>query len=236
MALFGEKYGDDVRVLDIGFSRELCGGVHVQRTGDIGLFKIITEMGVASGVRRIEAVAGEVALQWVQNLNAQMVKVAHLMRCPAPELNDRVVALQEQNKGLEKQLEQARAKLATDIAATLAAQATLFGAGGFKLLAVRVEGVESKSLRSLVDQLKDRLKSCIVILATVEQDKIALAAGVSNDLTKQYKAGALVEFVAKQVGGKGGGRPDMAMGGGTEVAGLAQALKNVPQWVEQQGL
>jgi alanyl-tRNA synthetase len=233
-ALFGEKYGDDVRVLDIGFSRELCGGVHVRRTGDIGLFKIISEMGVASGVRRIEAVAGEVALQWVQNLNAQIVKAALLMRCPVPELNDRVVALQDHNKGLEKQLEHARAKLATDIAATLAAQAVLVEAGGFKLLAVRVDGIESKSLRSLVDQLKDRLKSCIVILAAVEQDKIALVAGVSGDLTKQYKAGALVEFVAKQVGGKGGGRPDMAMGGGTEVAGLAQALAKVPQWVEQQ--
>ena len=236
MALFGEKYGDDVRVLDIGFSRELCGGVHVSRTGDVGLFKIVGEMGVASGVRRIEAVAGDVALEWVQNLNAQMNKVAHLMRCPASELNDRIMALQEQNKGLEKQLDQSRAKLATDIAATLAGQATVFEAGDFKLLAVRVEGIESKALRSLVDQLKDRLKSCIVILAAVDQDKVALAAGVSADLTKRYSAGALVDHVAKQIGGKGGGRPDMAMGGGTDVAGLAQALAGVPNWVQQQAL
>jgi alanyl-tRNA synthetase len=236
MALFGEKYGDDVRVLDIGFSRELCGGVHVSRTGDVGLLKIVGEMGVASGVRRIEAVAGDVALEWVQNLNAQMNKVAHLMRCPASELNDRIMALQEQNKGLEKQLDQSRAKLATDIAASLAGQATVFEAGDFKLLAVRVEGIESKALRSLVDQLKDRLKSCIVILAAVDQDKVALAAGVSADLVKQYSAGKLVDFVAKQIGGKGGGRPDMAMGGGTDVAGLAQALAGVPNWVQQQAL
>jgi len=223
-------------VLDIGFSRELCGGVHVSRTGDVGLLKIVGEMGVASGVRRIEAVAGDVALEWVQNLNAQMNKVAHLMRCPASELNDRIMALQEQNKGLEKQLDQSRAKLATDIAASLAGQATVFEAGDFKLLAVRVEGIESKALRSLVDQLKDRLKSCIVILAAVDQDKVALAAGVSADLVKQYSAGKLVDFVAKQIGGKGGGRPDMAMGGGTDVAGLAQALAGVPNWVQQQAL
>ncbi len=234
MALFGEKYGDDVRVLDIGFSRELCGGVHVSRTGDVGLFKIVGEMGVASGVRRIEAVAGDVALEWVQNLNNQINKAAHLMRCPVTELNDRIMALQEQNKGLEKQLDQSRAKLATDIASSLASQATVFAVGDFKLLAVRVEGIESKTLRSLVDQLKDRLKSCVVILATVDHDKVALAAGVTSDLTKRYSAGALVEHVAKQIGGKGGGRPDMAMGGGTDIAGLAQALASVPEWAEQQ--
>jgi len=234
MALFGEKYGDDVRVLDIGFSRELCGGVHVSRTGDIGLFKITNEMGVASGVRRIEAVAGEVAVDWVQNLNSQITKVAQLMRCPVPELNGRVLALQDQNKVLEKQLDQARVKLATDIAATLAGQAIVQEAGEFKLLALRVEGVESKALRSLVDQLKDRLKSCVVILAVVDQDKVALVAGISADLTKRYSAGALVDHVAKQIGGKGGGRPDMAMGGGTDVAALAQALAGVSQWVQQQ--
>ncbi len=234
MALFGEKYGDDVRVLDIGFSRELCGGVHVSRTGDVGLFKIVGEMGVASGVRRIEAVAGDVALEWVQNLNAQINKVAHLMRCPVTELNERIMALQEQNKGLEKQLDQSRAKLATDIAASLASQATVFETGGFKLLAVRVEGIESKALRSLVDQLKDRLKSCVVVLAAVDHDKVALAAGVSADLTKRYSAGALVDHIAKQIGGKGGGRPDMAMGGGTDIAGLAQALASVPKWAQQQ--
>lgn len=234
MALFGEKYGDDVRVLDIGFSRELCGGVHVSRTGDVGLFKIVGEMGVASGVRRIEAVAGDVALEWVQNLNTQINKVAHLMRCPVTELNERIMALQEQNKGLEKQLDQSRAKLATDIAASLASQATVFETGDFKLLAVQVEGIESKALRSLVDQLKDRLKSCVVVLATVDHDKVALAAGVSADLTKRYSAGALVDHIAKQIGGKGGGRPDMAMGGGTDIAGLAQALASVPKWAQQQ--
>ena len=156
------------------------------------------------------------------------------MRCPVTELNERIMALQEQNKGLEKQLDQSRAKLATDIAASLASQATVFETGDFKLLAVQVEGIESKALRSLVDQLKDRLKSCVVVLATVDHDKVALAAGVSADLTKRYSAGALVDHIAKQIGGKGGGRPDMAMGGGTDIAGLAQALASVPKWAQQQ--
>lgn len=233
MALFGEKYGDAVRVLDIGFSRELCGGVHVSRTGDIGLFKIISESGVASGVRRVEAIAGDVALNWVLNLNAQAAKSSQLMRCPVSEINERVVALQEQTKTLEKELEQARAKLATDIAASLAAESKVFETGGFKFLAVRVDGVETKALRGLVDQLKDRLKSCVVLLAAVEQDKISIAAGVTADLSKRYSAGALVDHVAKQIGGKGGGRPEMAMGGGTDLASLPKALASVPDWLEK---
>lgn len=231
MALFGEKYGDSVRVLDIGFSRELCGGVHVTRTGDIGLLKIVSESGVASGVRRVEAIAGEVALDWVQHLNAQVNQIAHTLRCPAPEVNERIVAMQEHAKSLEKELEQSRAKRATDMAATLASQAQTL-ASGVKFVAVQVKGVESKSLRGLVDQLKDRLTSCVVLLALVEQDKVSLVAGVTQDLTGRYAAGELVGFVAKQIGGKGGGRPEMAMGGGTDVASLTRALAGVPEWLD----
>ena len=232
MALFGEKYGDTVRVLDIGFSRELCGGTHVARTGDIGLFKVVSEGGVAAGVRRIEAVTGSNALAWVQNLNATAQRAAAALKTQPAELPERIALLQEQLKAVEKELEQARAKLASSAGNALTDQALTLGAG-FKLLVTEVQGVDPKDLRSMVDQLKDRLKSAVVLLAARSADgKISLVGGVTADLSGKIKAGDLVGFVAAQVGGKGGGRPDMAMGGGTDVAALPGALARVKAWAE----
>jgi alanyl-tRNA synthetase len=235
MALFGEKYGDTVRVLDIGFSRELCGGTHVARTGDIGLFKVVSEGGVAAGVRRIEAVTGGNALAWVQNLNATAQRAAAALKTQPAELPERIALLQEQLKAVEKELEQARAKLASSAGNALTDQALTLAAG-FKLLATEVQGVDPKDLRSMVDQLKDRLKSAVVLLAARSADgKISLVGGVTADLSGKIKAGDLVGFVAKQVGGKGGGRPDMAMGGGTDLAALSGALASVKAWAESHG-
>jgi alanyl-tRNA synthetase len=232
MALFGEKYGDTVRVLDIGFSRELCGGTHVARTGDIGLFKVVSEGGVAAGVRRIEAVTGGNALAWVQNLNATAQRAAAALKTQPAELPERIAMLQEQLKAVEKELEQARAKLASSAGNALTDQALTLGAG-FKLLVTEVQGVDPKDLRSMVDQLKDRLKSAVVLLAARSADgKISLVGGVTADLSGKIKAGDLVGFVAAQVGGKGGGRPDMAMGGGTDLAALPGALASVKAWAE----
>ena len=232
MALFGEKYGDTVRVLDIGFSRELCGGTHVARTGDIGLFKVISEGGVAAGVRRIEAVTGGNALAWVQNLNATAQRAAAALKTQPAELPDRIALLQEQLKGVEKELEQARAKLASSAGNALTEQALALAAG-VKLLVTEVQGVDPKDLRAMVDQLKDRLKSAVVLLAARSADgKISLVGGVTADWSSKIKAGDLVGFVAAQVGGKGGGRPDMAMGGGTDLASLQGALASVRAWVE----
>ena len=232
MALFGEKYGDSVRVLDIGFSRELCGGTHVARTGDIGLFKVVAEGGVAAGVRRIEAVTGSNALAWVQNLNATMQRAAAALKTQAAELPERIGLLQEQLKSVEKDLEQARAKLASNAGNALTEAAVEMPAG-FKLLVTEVKGVDPKDLRSMVDQLKDRLKSAVVLLATSSADgKISLVAGVTPDLSSKIKAGDLVGFVAGQLGGKGGGRPDMAMGGGTDLAALSASLASVKAWID----
>ncbi|MEI7569851.1 MAG: alanine--tRNA ligase [Alcaligenaceae bacterium] len=232
MALFGEKYGDTVRVLDIGFSRELCGGTHVARTGDIGLFKVVSEGGVAAGVRRIEAVTGSNALAWVQNLNATAQRAAAALKTQPAELPERIALLQEQLKGVEKELEQARAKLASSAGNALTDQAIAMPAG-FKLLVTEVQGVDPKDLRSMVDQLKDRLKSAVVLLAARSADgKISLVGGVTADLSGKIKAGDLVGFVAGQIGGKGGGRPDMAMGGGTDLAALPGALSGVKGWLE----
>jgi alanyl-tRNA synthetase len=232
MALFGEKYGDTVRVLDIGFSRELCGGTHVTRTGDIGLFKVVSEGGVAAGVRRIEAVTGENALAWVQNLNATAQRAAAALKTQTAELPERITMLQEQLKGVEKELEQARAKLASSAGNALIDQALTL-AVGFKLLVTEVQGVDPKDLRSMVDQLKDRLKSAVVLLAARSGDgKISLVGGVTADWSSKIKAGDLVGFVAKQIGGKGGGRPDMAMGGGTDLKALSGALASVKAWAE----
>jgi alanyl-tRNA synthetase len=231
MALFGEKYGDTVRVLDIGFSRELCGGTHVERTGDIGLFKIVSEGGVAAGVRRVEAVTGDNALAWVQHLNATALRAAAAMKTQPAELPDRIAALQDQLKSLEKELEQARAKLASSAGNALADQAV--SVKGAKLLAAQVQVADPKDLRTMVDQLKDKLKSAIVLLAAVGSDsKITLVAGVTSDLSGKVKAGDLLGHVASQVGGKGGGRPDMAMGGGTQPSALTSALSGVASWVE----
>lgn len=232
VALFGEKYGDSVRVLDIGFSRELCGGTHVARTGDIGLFKVISEGGVAAGVRRIEAVTGANALAWVQHLNATVQRAAAALKTQPAELPERIGLLQDQLKAVEKELEQARAKLASSAGNALT-EAAIEMPAGFKLLVTEVKGVDPKDLRSMVDQLKDRLKSAVVLLATASADgKISVVAGVTADLSAKIKAGELVGFVAGQIGGKGGGRPDMAMGGGTDLASLAASLASVKAWVE----
>ena len=235
MALFGEKYGDTVRVLDIGFSRELCGGTHVSRTGDIGLFKVTSEGGVAAGVRRIEAVTGANALAWVQNLNATAQRAAAALKTQTAELPERIALMQDQMKALEKELEQARAKLASSAGNALTDQAVTTAAG-FKLLVTEVQGVDPKDLRSMVDQLKDHLKSAVVLLAARSADgKISLVGGVTTDVAAKVKAGDLVGFVAGQIGGKGGGRPDMAMGGGTDLAALPGALAAVAAWVESRG-
>ena len=232
VALFGEKYGDSVRVLDIGFSRELCGGTHVARTGDIGLFKVIAEGGVAAGVRRIEAVTGANALAWVQHLNATIQRAAAALKTQPAELPERIGLLQDQLKAAEKELEQARAKLASSAGNALT-EAAIEMPAGFKLLVTEVKGVDPKDLRSMVDQLKDRLKSAVVLLATASTDgKISVVAGVTADLNAKIKAGELVSFVAGQIGGKGGGRPDMAMGGGTDLSALATSLASVKSWVE----
>ncbi len=232
MALFGEKYGDTVRVLDIGFSRELCGGTHVSRTGDIGLFKVVSEGGVAAGVRRIEAVTGANALAWVQALNATAQRAAAALKTQPADLPERIALLQDQLKSVEKDLEQARAKLASSAGNALGDQAVAMAAG-FKLLVTSVQGVDPKDLRSMVDQLKDKLKSAVVLLAATSADgKISVVAGVTADFSSKIKAGDLVGFVAGQIGGKGGGRPDMAMGGGTDAQALPGALAGVKAWVE----
>lgn len=232
MALFGEKYGDTVRVLDIGFSRELCGGTHVARTGDIGLFKILSEGGVAAGVRRVEAITGDNALKWVQQTNNTMLHAASLLKTQPTELVDRIVLMQGQVKSLERELEQLQSRAAAAAGNDLADSAVAVG-GDAKLLLASMSGVDPKALRGMVDQLKDRLKSAVVLLATEAEGKISLVAGVTSDLTSKVKAGELVGMVAGQVGGKGGGRPDMAMGGGTDVAALAGAITSADAWVRE---
>ncbi|PRY96511.1 alanyl-tRNA synthetase [Jezberella montanilacus] len=231
MALFGEKYGDTVRVLDIGFSRELCGGTHVKRTGDIGLFKITAESGVAAGVRRIEAITGDNALTWVQRLNATVVKAALALKTQPADLSDRIILVQDQIKSLERELDQARSKLASNAGNALSDQA--INIGGVLVLAQEVQGVDPKELRGMVDQLKAKLGSAVVLLAARSAEgKISVVAGVTSDLTSKFKAGDLVADVSVQLGGKGGGRPDMAMGGGTNLEALPQAITGVKAWVE----
>ena len=204
----------------------------MSRTGDIGLFKILSESGVAAGVRRIEAVTGTNALAWVQGLNATVQRAATVLKTQPSDLPDRIVLLQDQLKSLEKDLEQAKAKMASSAGHALADKAIVVGAG-VKLLVTEVQGVEARDLRAMVDQLKDKLKPAIVLLAARGADgKISVVGGVTQDLTGKAKAGELVGFVAGQIGGKGGGRPDMAMGGGTDAAALAGALDSVKAWVE----
>ena len=230
VALFGEKYDDFVRVLDIGFSRELCGGTHVARTGDIGLFKIVSEGGIAAGVRRIEAVTGSNALHWVQDTQAVLQQAAAQLKTQPSDLSDRIQQLQNQLKTLERDLEQAKSKLATSAGNDLASQAISLK-GDARLLVANIAGADPKALRGMADQLKARLKSAVVLLATEAEGKISLVAGVTPDLTGQVKAGELVGMVAGQVGGKGGGRPDMAMGGGSDAAALSGAIAQVHDWV-----
>jgi alanyl-tRNA synthetase len=231
MALFGEKYGDEVRVLDIGSSKELCGGVHVARTGDIGLFKIINEGGVAAGIRRLEAVTGEGALALVQSLNRRLQEAAGALKTNPEELTARIGQVQDQVKSLEKELAALKSKLAAGQGDELVTQAV--DVNGIKVLAATLEGADVARLRETMDKLKDKLKTAAIVLASVVDGKVSLIAGVTADATSKVKAGELVNFVAQQVGGKGGGRPDMAQAGGTDPAGLPAALAGVVEWVGQ---
>ncbi|WP_175674564.1 alanine--tRNA ligase [Burkholderia ambifaria] len=231
MALFGEKYGDEVRVLDLGFSRELCGGTHVHRTGDIGFFKIVVEGGVAAGIRRVEAITGDNAVRYVQELDARVNEAAAALKAQPSELTQRIAQVQDQVKSLEKELGALKSKLASSQGDELAQQAT--EVGGVYVLAATLDGADAKTLRETVDKLKDKLKSAAIVLAAVEGGKVSLIAGVTPDASKKVKAGELVNFVAQQVGGKGGGRPDMAQAGGTQPANLPGALAGVKGWVEE---
>jgi len=230
MMLFGEKYGDEVRVLDIGSSRELCGGTHVKRTGDIGLFKILAESGVAAGIRRVEAVTGEGALAYVQQQEAQLQQVADAVKAQPQEAAARITQILDNVKAMEKELARLKSKLASAQGDDLISQAE--DCNGIKVLAALLEGADAAVLRETLDKLKDKLKSAAIVLATVSDGKVSLIAGVTADVTAKVKAGELVNFVAQQVGGKGGGRPDMAMAGGTQPEHLAAALASVPAWVK----
>jgi alanyl-tRNA synthetase len=234
--LFGEKYGDEVRVLDIGTSREFCGGTHVARTGDIGVFKIISEGGVAAGIRRIEATTGLTALAL---MNAQLAEFRGLGRelraQPGPGMAEKALQhLLDEKKALEKELSRLRSKLLSGQGGDLSSQAVeVKGRNGpVRVLAMTLDDADSKTLRETVDRLKDKLKSAAIVLGAVQDGKVALIAGVTADLVSRVKAGELVNYVAQQVGGKGGGRPDMAQAGGTDPAGLPGALESVKSWVE----
>jgi alanyl-tRNA synthetase len=235
MMLFGEKYGDEVRVLEIGSSKELCGGTHVQRTGDIGLFKIVAEGGVASGVRRIEAVTGNGAVQYVQEMEATVNQAAAALKTQPAELSARIAQMQADMKSLEKELSTAKGKLASSQGDELAGGAV--DVKGIKVVAVKLEGADAKTLRDTMDKLKDKLKTAVIVLAAADGDKVGdkvqIAAGVTADSIGKIKAGDLVNFVAQQVGGKGGGKPDMAMAGGTDASKLAAALASVQAWVAE---
>jgi alanyl-tRNA synthetase len=231
MMLFGEKYGDEVRVLDIGSSRELCGGTHVQRSGDIGLFKIVAEGGVAAGVRRIEAVTGDNALAYVQSLEGTVHRLAASLKSAPAELPARLGQLIEQVRALEKELSATKGRLASSQGDELLVQA--IDVRGVKVLAAQLAGADAKTLRETLDKLKDKLKSAAIVLASVDGNKVQLAAGVTADRMAAIRAGELVNHVAQQVGGKGGGKADMAMAGGTDPSRLAQALASVPAWVAE---
>ena len=231
MMLFGEKYGDEVRVLDIGTSRELCGGTHVARTGDIGLFKIVGEGGVAAGVRRVEAMTGRGALDYMQARDATLTKAAALLKAPVAELETKIAQLLENVRATERELTRLKAKAAASAGDDLAGSA--IDVKGAKVLAVALDGADVKALREMMDKLKDKLKSAAIVLASVADGKVTLIAGVTSDLMGKVKAGELVNHVAQQVGGKGGGRPDMAQAGGTDPAGLPAALQSVRAFVEQ---
>jgi len=231
MALFGEKYDEQVRVLRMGdFSIELCGGTHVSHTGNIGLFKIVSEAGIASGVRRIEAVTGQRALDHVASTEQCLLSISVMLKSGGENIDKRVQQLLDQNKQYEKELEQLKSKLASSAGSDLAEQASEIN--GVKLLAARLDDVDPKSLRDTLDQLKNKLGEAVLVLATVSEGKVSLIAGVTKATTSLVKAGELVNFVAGQVGGKGGGRPDMAQAGGTNPEGLDNALASVQQWVE----
>ena len=233
MALFGEKYGNEVRVLSIGdFSTELCGGTHVTRSGDIGLFKIVTETGVAAGIRRIEAITGETAVDWAMDADQRLRELAGLLRSDQETVDQKVRQLLARNRELEKSLEQLNAKLASSQGGELTSQAV--EVGDIKVLAARLDGADAKTLRDTLDQVKNKLGTAAVVLAAEDEGKVRLVAGVTKDATDRIKAGPLVNFVARLVGGKGGGRPDMAQAGGSDPAALPQALAAVPDWVRSQ--
>jgi alanyl-tRNA synthetase len=232
MALFGEKYGERVRVLRMGdFSTELCGGTHVRAVGDIGFFKIVAEGGVAAGVRRIEAVTGANAVAWVEREDERLQNLAATLKAGRDDVEDKVAQLVERSRRLEKELEQLKAKLASAAGSDLAAGAV--EVGGVKVLAARLDSVDPKALRETLDQLKSRLGRAVVVLGAVSGDKVSLVAGVTADCTDRVKAGELVNLVAQRVGGKGGGRADMAQAGGTDPAGLPDALALVEPWVRE---
>jgi alanyl-tRNA synthetase len=227
--LFGEKYGDQVRVLDIGSSRELCGGTHVQRTGDIGLFKIVGESGIAAGIRRVEAITGDNALAYLQRLQSTVDGVAGALKVTPAELPQRISAVLEQLRALEKEVTALKGKLASSQGDELLAQAV--NVKGIQVLAATLNGADAKALRETMDKLKDKLKTAAIVLAAVDGGKVQLAAGITADSVGRLKAGELVNFVAQQVGGKGGGKPDLAMAGGTDPSKLPQALASVVGWV-----
>ncbi len=232
MALFGEKYGDEVRVIGMGeFSTELCGGTHVRRTGDIGFFKIVSQSAVAAGIRRVEAVTADGALAWVQQQNAQVEGVAEMLKVQPGEVGARLAQIMDNVRSLERELARLKSKIASSRGDDLADQAVAVGPA--KVLAATLEGADAKSLRETLDKLKDKLKSAAIVLGSVESGKVTLIAGVTSDLTAKIKAGELVNFVAQQVGGKGGGRPDMAQAGGTDPSKLPQALASVSNWVRE---
>ena len=229
MMLFGEKYGDEVRVLDIGSSRELCGGTHVERTGDIGLFKIVSESGVSAGVRRVEAVTGGNALAYLQSLEGTVHRLARVLKAAPGEVPARLDQVLEHLRALEKELAALKGKLASSQGDDLAQRAV--DIKGLKVLAARLDGADAKALRDTLDKLKDKLKTAVIVLAAVDGGKVQLAAGVTGDSTARVQAGELVNFVARQVGGKGGGKADMAMAGGTDPSHLEAALASVAGWV-----
>ena len=231
MMLFGEKYGETVRVLSIGSSKELCGGTHVGRTGDIGLFKIVAESGVASGVRRVEAVTGQNALAYLQSLESTVQAAAGTLKASPSDLQNRIGQVLDQVKSLEKEIAALKGKLASSQGDELMLQA--IDVNGIKVLAARLEGADAKTLKGTMDKLKDKLKTAVIVLAAVDGSKVQIAAGVTSDSTAKVKAGELVNFVASQVGGKGGGKADMAMAGGTDATHLDAALKSVQAWVAE---
>ncbi len=231
LALFGEKYGDQVRVLGIGSSKELCGGTHVHRTGDIGLFKIVSEGGVAAGIRRVEAVTGEHALALLQSLSQRVNQAAAALKAPPEELPQRIGQMQEQMRSLERELASLKARMAANQGDELLTQAV--DINGIQVLAASVNGVDAIGLRNTLDKLKDKLKTAAIVLAVVNNDRVTLIAGVTADATARIKAGELVNFVAQQIGGKGGGRADMAQAGGSEPAKLPAALQSVTEWVRE---
>ncbi|MET0065044.1 MAG: alanine--tRNA ligase [Candidatus Thiodiazotropha sp.] len=231
MALFGEKYADEVRVLSMGdFSTELCGGTHVSAVGDIGLFKITGETGIAAGVRRVEAVTGQRAIEWIEADEERLQRVAELIKTGRDEVESKLEQLLDRNRRLEKELDQLKSKLASAAGSDLASQAVSLGA--VKVLAANLDGADPKSLRDTLDQLKNKLGSAVLLLTTVKDGKVSLVAGVTKDLTGQVKAGDLVKMAAEKVGGKGGGRPDMAQAGGSDPDALPEALAQVEPWVK----